>query len=609
MKNELNINEIRKDDKGAYFKIVATFDYKEGYIKDVFLKVNNGKREESFKLNYKEVKENIVYFEKEIYLETCALYKYFLEYKANDEIKYLKKDNTVVSEQLSEYEKSKLSVNFSVPSWAKGKIMYHIFIDRFNKSEKLEIDELKNRHIHKNWDEDIINVDENGVWNNYFYGGNLLGIEEKLDYIKSLGTEIIYLSPVVHSQSNHRYDTSDYENVDPYIGSNKDLKNLCEKAHESGIKIILDAVFNHTGNDSKYFNEYNNFNEIGAYQSKDSPYYNFFKKYCANEKVYFDYWWGMKNLPVCDGENEEWIKYITGKNGVIDKWYELGIDGLRLDVADELTDEFIEKINEACKRNNENSFILGEVWENPMRMNRDYIGSGKSMHSVMNYKLVDALIRYFKFEDTEKLRYTINDILSEYPDEMIQSLMNFTSTHDISRAINIFSSDLYHQNQQWVWDTGNENSNLLTDEEIKKGLEIYKTYILTLAMMPGNLSIFYGDETLVEGFGNLYNRKPFPWDKQNDNLIGFFKSIGELRKQENELETSDLKILEINKDYIIFERNNKAIKYLIAVNRTSEIKKIDLNEKNYFAKTIYEHNESSSAQLNPYGAIVRKLKK
>ena len=111
-----------------------------------------------------------------------------------------------------------------------------------------------------------------------------------------------------------------------------------------GMKVVLDAVFNHTGNDSKYFNEYKSYETVGAYQGKDSPYYDFYKTYEHNGKVDFDYWWGLKNLPVCNGNSRQWQQYIYGENGVIDKWFELGIDGLRLDVADDLTDEFIEGI-------------------------------------------------------------------------------------------------------------------------------------------------------------------------------------------------------------------------------------------------------------------------
>ena len=325
------------------------------------------------------------------------------------------------------------------------------------------------------------------------------------------------------------------------------------------MKIILDAVFNHTGNDSNYFNEYGTFDTLGAYQSIYSTYDPFYKKHYHDGKVYFDYWWGMTNLPVCNGYSEEWKNYILGVNGIIDKWFNLGIDGLRLDVADELTDEFIEGIRCAVKRNKEDGFILGEVWKNPMRMNRGYIESGKGMDSVMNYQLVDALIRYFKYCDVNKLDYIIKDIKREYPIDTINTLMNFTSTHDISRAINIFSTYDFDEYSEWAWNLNNNNLDWcknfkLTPSQYEVGKQIYKAYIYTLIFMPGILSIFYGDEIGLEGIGNLANRRPYPWNKDNLDLelLNYFKYIGNIRKEESFLQEAKLNILDINKDYFMF---------------------------------------------------------
>ena len=289
-------------------------------------------------LKHKINEKNKIIFETNFYLDTRAIYHYYFKYKVNNEIKYIKKVNSK-DNYINQDEMYKMSVNFSTPDWAKGKIMYHIFIDRFNRGSNKPLKPMPRRTIYKSWEDDmVLGPNEDGIWNADFYGGDLKGIEEKLDYIKSLGVDIIYLSPVVHSQSNHRYDAADYENVDPYAGCNEDLKNLCDKAHEKGMKVILDAVFNHTGNDSKYFNEYGTFDTLGAYQSMYSTYAPFYRKHYHDGKLYYDYWWGMPNLPVCNGYSNEWKNYILGDVGIIDKWFNLGIDGLRLDVADELTD-------------------------------------------------------------------------------------------------------------------------------------------------------------------------------------------------------------------------------------------------------------------------------
>ena len=279
------------------------------------------------------------------------------------------------------------------------------------------------------------------------------------------------------------------------------------------MKVVLDAVFNHTGSDSKYFNKFGNFDEVGAYQSNDSKYSSFFRKHYHNGKEYFDYWWGFDNLPECNGNSFEWREYILGEGGVIDLWFSLGIDGLRLDVADELTDDFIEGIRTAVKRNKEDGFILGEVWKNPMRMGRGYIESGRGMDSVMNYPLVDALLRYFKYGDVHKLSYIINDMLNEYPEETIYALMNFTSTHDISRALNMLGCESeFSPYKEWYWDPVDNSHEHCKDykmskEDLIRAKEIYKAYISALAFLPGNLSIFYGDEAGIEGLGNLANRK------------------------------------------------------------------------------------------------------
>ena len=383
---EFSIDSINQYDNSTLYKIAIKVPMDIGWIERMKFIVEDQKKRQAFQLKHIKNEDDFVYFETEVELDTKALYHYYFSFEANHNFIYYKNKNRSNYSTISKEDMWKMSVNFNVPSWAKGKIMYHIFVDRFKRSLSTDIKDMPNRKIHSLWNEDIIiTKNENGLWNTDYFGGNIQGIIDKLDYLKSLGVSIIYLSPIVWAQSNHRYDTSDYENVDPYLGTNKDLYELCNKAHKLDMKVILDGVFNHTGNDSKYFNEFNTFDELGAYQSKDSEYYPFYRKYIKDNKVFFDYWWGMKNLPVCDGESPKWQDDIYGEGGVIDLWFSLGIDGLRLDVADELSDEFIEGIRKAVKRNKEDGFIIGEVWKNPMHMDRGYLESGKGMDTVMNY--------------------------------------------------------------------------------------------------------------------------------------------------------------------------------------------------------------------------------
>lgn len=606
------IKEINSFDDGKVFKVSIKVPMSLGWIERMkFITENNGVRC-AHQLKHVKNEDGYVYFEGDVELSTSAIYHYYFSFEANKNFLYFKKENKTGNQSVSTDEKWKMSVNFQVPDWSKGKIMYHIFVDRFNRGSTTPLKEMPRRTIYKSFNEEmIVGPNKDGIWNADFYGGDLKGIEEKLDYIKSLGASIIYLSPIVWSQSNHRYDASDYEKVDPYAGSNDDLKSLCDQAHKKGMKVVLDAVFNHTGNDSKYFNEYGTFNTLGAYQSKDSKYYQFYKKYYDNNKTYFDYWWGMKNLPVCDGSNKKWQKYIYGENGIIDKWFELGIDGLRLDVADELTDEFIEGIRRAVKRNKEDGFILGEVWKNPMRMNRSYISSGKGMDSVMNYPLVDALIRYFKYSDVYKLKDVLEQLKNEYPEETLNSLMNFTSTHDITRAIDIFGSGEFQRYGEWAWNTLNDDRTWqknyrLSKEEYERGKDIYKSYVFTLAFLPGILSIFYGDEIGLQGMGNLANRRPFTWNKKDEDLLKFFRSIGKIRNEEKFLEKANLNILDINDRLFMFERKNDEEKALITINRTDDNQRLILPDGYNNPSKTYRLNNSKSDELTPHGGLVLK---
>ncbi len=609
-KIEFKIKDLEKTENGRKYNVSIKVPKSLGWIERMkFITETNNVRQ-THQLKHTRSDDEFLYFESVIELETSANYSYYFSFEANKGFIYYKKKNITGYQTISDDEKWKMNVNFEVPDWAKGKIMYHIFVDRFNRvGDKLT--KMPNRTIHENWDEDVvIGPNEDGIWNADFYGGNLKGIEEKLEYIKSLGVTILYLSPIVWSQSNHRYDTSDYEKIDPYVGEDSDLKSLCDKAHKMGMKVILDAVFNHTGNDSKYFNEYNNFDTLGAYQSKDSKYYPFFKKYYDGYNEYFDYWWGMKNLPVCDGNNKEWQKYIYGENGIIDHWFSLGIDGLRLDVADELTDEFIEGIRKAVKRNREDGFIIGEVWKNPMRMNRGYISSGKCMDTVMNYPLVDALIRYFKYQDVDKLKRILYELKTEYPKGTLETLMNFTSTHDISRAINIFGSYDFNQYGEWAWDTNNDRAwqqwYKLNEEQYQKGKDIFKTYAFTLTFLPGILSIFYGDEQGLEGMGNLANRRTLPKKVKDEDLLEFFKRIGKIRDEEHFLEQADLDIIDVNDKTFTFERINDNEEALININRTPNNQRIIVPKRFENPDKIYRLNKEDNEELSPYGGLVLK---
>lgn len=615
------VKKIAQKMNGGIFKILIQIPFELGWIERVKLNVTTKDQKNVYPMKHiKNDKEN-AYFETTIELSMCALYYYYFSFEANGIFRYYKKENISGYNSVTNAECWKMSVEFDVPDWAKGATMYHIFVDKYRRTIGLKKEPMSKRIIHNDWYEPpLVGPNSNGEWNVDFHCGDLKGISDTIKYIKKLGVDIIYLSPIVRSSSNHRYDTGDYKNVDPYAGTNEMLAELCENAHRHGMKVILDGVFNHTGNDSLYFNEFGTFDSIGAYQVEEdekykgmiSPYSDFYKKYCHYGKHGFEHWWGMPNLPVCDGNSKHWKEFICGEGGVIDTWFGLGIDGLRLDVADELTDKFIEEIHSAVKRNKEDGFIIGEVWEqNPM--NRSFIISTKGMHSVMDYPLVDGLIRYYKYSDIWKLDRELKRILTEYPTETIQTLMNFTSTHDISRAIEIFGCNIFNQYAQWGWNLVKEKDNIdwikqhkMTRDEYKYGKMTYKSYCVALAFLPGIFSIFYGDEVGIKGVGNLANRAPYPWKYRDKDLMKYFRKLGKIRKQEQFLRTAEFRKIKIDHDQFVFERYNENESILVFVSRTHLSTKVDLPQEYKNAKIVFALKGCTKEQLQPYGAIAVK---
>ena len=612
------ITKLADIEIGSKYKVELRIPFEYGWIERVKVSFFTFDRRNAYSMKHIKNEKEYAYFEVTVDLETQAIYHYYFSFEANRRFQYAKKKNITGETSITDEECWKLSVGFDAPDWAKGAVMYHIFVDRYRKSKDKKMEPMPNRTIHQNWYEPpVLGPDENGLWNIDFHGGDLKGIEETIKYLKSLCVTIIYLSPIVRSQSTHRYDAADYEEVDPYAGTNDGLKSLCDAAHRNSMKVILDGVFNHTGNDSKYFNEYGTFDTLGAYQSTESPYYNFYKRIWNQGKRDFSFWWGMKNLPECDGNSPEWRNYILGEGGIIDQWFALGIDGLRLDVADELTDSFIEGINQAVKRNKPDGLIIGEVWKNPMRMNRTYISSGKGMHSVMNYVLADSLIRYYKYTDIWKLETSLKEILTEYPGPTIQTLMNFTSTHDISRAIEIMGCNVFQQYGEWAWNLLPEKDNIewiknhhMTHTEYKYGKKMLKSYVFALTFLPGMLDIFYGDEIGMQGIGNLENRGPYTWNHRDKDLLKFFRSMGKIRKDYTFLKTAEMESRNINAKQFVFERIGEDEKVLVMVSRTHHESEVVLPEEYKDAKVIAKIKGSDKEILSPYGAVaVLKSKK
>lgn len=616
------ITEVSKLQDGGVFEVFVKFCMSDlGWIDDVKFSIGDGTVKTVRQMKHMKNDEEFAYFklEEPLSLKTSALYYYYFSFKSEGNFRYYKKKNRTGENSVSNAECWKLAVNFSAPEWAKNAIMYHIFVDRYRRSskERTELIQIPGRTIHTSWNEPVVlGPNENGDWNVDFYGGNAKGIEETLDYIKKLGVTILYLSPIVESTSNHRYDTGDYRKVDPYFGTNEEMRSLCDKAHRKGMKVILDGVFNHTGNGSKYFNEYGRYDTVGAFQSVDSPYFPFYKVRWEDGKLKFSYWYNIPNVPECNWYSKEWPDFICGEGGVIDYWYqEFGIDGIRYDVVDEISDEGVYLCCDSGKRNNSDSLFIGEVWKNPMRQNRGYMRSGKGMHTVMNYQWEDSLIRYYKYGASRFLQEKIEEIMTEYPEDSIRTLMNFTSTHDISRLSEIFARDCFNKeygDEKWAWNLLDDSMRLdgtlkLSNSEYKQGRRTLMLYIFTIMFMPGIVSIFYGDEVGLGGLGNLANRAPYPWGRRDKKLLKFFREVGKARISQEFLKNAEFEPIEVHDWWWSYKRYDDENMLVVYFNNTEDVLHPTLLEGYKEYEIIANLNNCTITDISPYGAIAIKL--
>ncbi|MBQ7291721.1 MAG: hypothetical protein IJW76_08385, partial [Clostridia bacterium] len=322
--------------------------------------------------------------------------------------------------QLLIYEKRE-----KYPEFFRGGIAYQIFPDRFFRGghEELKADAKLNSDWYHGTPEYFRPGDKN-FQNNVFFGGDLPGIEKKLKYIASLGVTAIYLNPIFLSSSTHKYDTADYTKIDPMFGGEEAFRSLIKAAKKYKISIKLDGVFNHTGDDSVYFNKYGKYPGLGAYLSEQSPYaewYNF-----TSFPDEYESWWGFKNLPRVMSDNPSYKKFLFGKDGIVRKYIREGICGWRLDVADELSDKFLTELSAAARAEREDALILGEVWEDASNKvsygkRRSYF-NGKELDSVMNYPMREAIIAYVRHGDMWKFMRTANSLYYNYPREMTHQL-------------------------------------------------------------------------------------------------------------------------------------------------------------------------------------------
>ena len=510
------------------------------------------------------VKEDDDYltYKVELKYNSSGLYWYYFEVFQNEHKFYLQKTPDFEVEPVGEIEHKFEQLVCKTTSKAvdtfKGGIMYHIFVDRFNKVGKVKPRE--DLVLRNDWGGDLTkNTEDFLLLNKECFGGNLKGIEKKLPYLKSLNVSTIYLSPIFESNSYHKYNTANYENIDSMLGSEEDFVSLIKKAKQEDIRIVLDGVFNHTGADSKYFNKFGHYDTVGAYQSKKSPYYNWYT--FDNYPDSYSCWWGIDTLPQIKDNNQSFSKYIAGKGGIIEKYMKMGILGFRLDVVDELDEKTLLAICKAARGVKPNCLLIGEVWEDASNKiaydTRRHYFNGNQLDSVMNYPLKDAIIDYVTTGNSTNLRNTIYMLKDHYPKEIRDSLMNILGTHDTERIATVLDR-CAKENQRGDW------------------VKLLKIASLLQYTVMGVPCVFYGDEQGVFGGKAPFCRVCFPWNKENKTIKNWYEFLGRLRKH-IAFKHGVLNVLKSEGSLFGFERVVSNRKVLIYANAGSEAKTIELD--------------------------------
>lgn len=487
-----------------------------------------------------------------------------------------------ISSDGTSFQLTVYSADFQTPDWIKGSVIYQIFPDRFRNSGKKKNGVPKDRVLRSDWGEKPMwEPDGDGKITKYdFFGGDFKGIEEKLDYLESLGVGCIYLNPIFEAQSNHRYDTASYEKVDPLLGTAKDFSELCKAAEKRNIGIVLDGVFSHTGADSIYFNKNGRYKAVGAYNSKESPYYDWYKFNAFPDD--YQSWWGVDILPEIDEENDKYIEYIAGEKGILRKWLKAGARGWRLDVADELPDKFLDALRNAVKAEKSDAYILGEVWEDASNkisysQRRRYL-QGAQLDSVMNYPFADSLINFAISGVAEGFNDKIAEICENYPKPAVDCLMNHIGTHDTCRVLNrLATSGNYRSTHLDRYQGG------LSDEQKEKGKKLLKLISTMQFTLPGVPCIYYGDEAGTDGGEDPFNRGCYPWGNEDKELIEHYRFLGKLRKEHGVFAEGEFVPVSAALGCVAYERKNENERIMTVANRNSHPIVYILPEEGYTA--------------------------
>ena len=564
------------------------------------------------------------YYETEVQLTDTMFVYYFRIKSESEELCY---HRCGVSEHPVEYYKFRIMPGFSTPAWAKGAVMYQIFVDRFcNGDPSNDVEDGEYVYI----GEPVCKVKD---WNEFpaamdirrFHGGDLQGVLDKLDYLEELGVEVIYFNPLFVSPSNHKYDIQDYDYIDPHYGviiedggevlsegekdntratkyqkrtgdirnleaSNRLFAKLVEEMHTRGMRVILDGVFNHCGSFNKWMDRERIYEpqpeyEKGAYVSAQSPYRDFFHFFDEREEAWpynknYDGWWGHDTLPKLNYEDsptlEEYILNI-GKKWVSPPY---NADGWRLDVAadlgysNEYNHIFWENFRKAVKSANPQALILAEHYGDPGEWLQ-----GDEWDSVMNYDAFMEPLTWFltgmeKHSDERRTDLwgnadnfvnTMNHFMASMLTPSLQVAMNELSNHDHSRFLTR-TNHIVGRVAQLGSKAAEEGINLAV---MREAVAVQMTWV-------GAPTVYYGDEAGVCGFTDPDSRRTYPWGQENRELVEFHKEMIRIHKREKPLRTGSLKMLSWSSNVLAYARFQEGEQIIVVLNNSKELKEVTI---------------------------------
>ena len=538
---------------------------------------------------------------------------------------------------------------YETPDWMKKAVIYQIFPDRFfdgdesnNQAQTTARGDVQYEYVN-NWylwpenpEQEQMNPgsypDEaysgDGQWSNEIYGGDLQGIIEKVDYLKALGVNVIYLNPVFSSISNHRYDACDYTEIDPILGTMGDFEELVAVAEANDMQIILDGVFNHVSDDSVYFDRYYKFlgtsEKIGAYPYwayvydymaengasradaevaakayfsenygiTDYSYTEWFEVYStpmsgavdsvglrAGKSVYsYDGWWGYDSMPIIYATNgseyqtgnwAEEIIYNEDGTSVTQYWISKGNDGWRLDVANEVSDETWQKFRDSVKAMNDGEVvIIGEIWDDATK----YL-LGDMYDSVMNYMFRNAVTAFAMGASSEQTTKELEKLRERYPEEAFYAMMNLVGSHDTSRILSFLDGigdDRTDKTPSGAYPTYETTSDLAKNRQFLVAF-LQFTY-------PGAPTIYYGDELGMVGSDDPDDRRAMEWGKGNQELVEWYATMAAIRAQYPALSTGAIQPIDLGSSNLLaYTRSEGDVELIVIGNNSSSDKTVKIS--------------------------------